>query len=396
MAFRFPKKSFRFVIILIVILNLLFAINTSAFTNQAEQNNLLKNSTLQEYSFNEIGIFVNSLIWDGIGTFELLINKTFDLDNVGSAFLIIEFTSEGDRPESPGYTFVGEFNLQPFESTLSRSIISIDDAEEIRQFAIPLNAEGRIYSNSLILNVSCTNELSSGDSGTLTIKATSRILIGNALLLDTYGHYSAQVFPDKQSGISSLSGLRLRSYIPITIENSTLLEKSTCDLEITLQIIGEISVSLTFIDSSDTTHPFEKNETTENTLDAETQFSPTIGSNFYSIEFVIYSNNLWGSDFNVTITSCVLDFSESQNGFGFSDLEIPFFQWPSIPIVGVIILFLWIMPYSILKYREWKKLPGEVDINILDDEDINILDPEGLTAGDDDDDIEETFDFEDD
>jgi len=261
LPFRFPKKSFRFVIILIVLLNLLFAINTSAFTNQAEQKNLLKNSTLQEYSFNEIGIFVNSLIWDGIGTFELLINKTFDLDNVGSAFLIIEFTSEGDRPESPGYTFVGEFNLQPFESTLSRSIISIDDAEEIRQFAIPLNAEGRIYSNSLILNVSCTNELSSGDSGTLTIKATSRILIGNALLLDTYGHYSAQVFPDKQSGISSLSGLRLRSYIPITIENSTLLEKSTCDLEITLQIIGEISVSLTFIDSSDTTHPFENNET---------------------------------------------------------------------------------------------------------------------------------------
>ena len=54
------------------------------------------------------------------------------------------------------------------------------------------------------------------------------------------------------------------------------------------------------------------------------------------------------------------------------------------------------MPYSILKYREWKKLPGEVDIQILDDDDINILDPEGLTAGDDDDEFEEAFDFEDD
>ena len=381
---------------MIVTLNLFFAINTSAFTNQAEQKNLLKNSTLQEYSFNDIGIFANSLIWDGKGTFELSINKTFDLNNIGPAFLILEFTSEGDRPESPGYSFAGEFNLQPFESTLSRSIIPIDDAEEIRQFAIPLNSEGRIYSNTLILNVSCTNELSSGDSGTLTIKDTSRIMIGKALLLETYGQYTGQVYPEKQSGMSSLSGLRLRSYIPITIENNTLIEKSTCDLEITLQIIGEISVSLTFFDSSDTTHPFEKNETSENTLDAETQFSPTIGSNFYSIEFVIYSNNLWGSDFNVTITSCIIDFSESQNRFGFSDLEIPFFQWPSIPIVGVVILFLWIMPYSILKYREWKKLPGEVDINILDDDDINILDPEGLTAGDDDDDIEETFDFEDD
>ncbi|MCG3254206.1 MAG: hypothetical protein KAX09_10160, partial [Candidatus Heimdallarchaeota archaeon] len=119
---------------MIVILNLFFAINAYAFTNQAEQKNLLKNSTLQEYSFNDIGIFVNSLVWDGIGIFELSINKTFDLSNIGSAFLIIEFTSEGDRPESPGYTFVGEFNLQPFESILSRSIISIDDAEEIRQF----------------------------------------------------------------------------------------------------------------------------------------------------------------------------------------------------------------------------------------------------------------------
>jgi len=375
---------------------LFFAINTSAFTNQAEQRNLLKNSTLQEYSFNDIGIFTNSLVWDGVGTFELSINKTFDLNNIGPAFLIIEFTSEGDRPESPGYAFVGEFNLQPFESALSRSIISIDDNEETRQFAIPLKSEGRIYSNNLNLNVSCTNEFSSGDSGTLTIKDSSRLLIGNALLLDAYGHFTAQVYPERQSGISSLSGLKLRSYIPLTIENTTLHEKSICDLEITLQIIGEVSVSLTFFDSSDTTHPFEKNQTSENTLGAETQFSPTIGSNFYSIEFVIYSNNLWGADFNVTITSCIIDFTESQNGFGFSDLEIPFFQWPTIPFVGVIILFLWIMPYSILKYREWKKLPGEVDINILDDEDINILDPEGLTAGDDDDDIEEAFDFEDD
>ncbi|NPE07091.1 MAG: hypothetical protein GNW80_02315 [Asgard group archaeon] len=396
MAFRFLKKSFGIVFLLIITLNLFFVFNTSAFTNQTEQSNLLRNSTLQEYSFNDIGIFTNSLVWNGIGTFELSMNKTFDLSNIGPAFLIIEFTSEGDQPESPGYTFAGEFNLQSFESTLSRSIIPIDDAEEIRQFALPLQSEGRIYSNNLILNVSCINELSSSDSGTLTIKETSRILIGNALLLDAFGHYTAQVYPEKQNGMSSLSGLKLRSYIPITIENNTLLEKSTCDLEITLQIKGEVSVSLTFFDSSDTTHPFEKNETSENTFDAETQFSPTIGSNFYSIEFVIYSNNLWGSDFNVTITSCIIDFSESQNRFGFSDLEIPFFQWPSIPIVGVIILFLWIMPYSVLKYREWKKLPGEVDINILDDEDINILDPEGLTAGDDDDDIEETFDFEDD
>lgn len=396
MAFRFLRKSFGIAILLIVTFNLFFVINISAFSNQAEQRNLLKNSTLQEYSFNDIGIFTNSLVWDGIGIFELSMNKTFDLNNIGPAFLIIEFTSEGDRPESPGYTFAGEFNLQPFESTLSRSIIPIDDDEEIRQIAIPLQSDGRIYSNNLIINVSCTNELSSSDSGTLTIKETSRMLIGNALLLDTYGHYTAQVYPEKQSGLSSLSGLKLRSYIPITIENNALLEKSTCDLEITLQIIGEISISLTFFDSSDTTHPFVKNETSENTLDAETQFTPTIGSNFYSIEFVVYSNNLWGSDFNVTITSCIIDFTESQNGFGFSDLEIPFFQWPSIPIVGVIILFLWIMPYSVLKYREWKKLPGEVDINILDDEDINILDPEGMTAGDDDDDIEETFDFEDD
>ncbi|MBK5112826.1 MAG: hypothetical protein JJE41_04295 [Candidatus Heimdallarchaeota archaeon] len=355
-----------------------------------------KSSTLQEYSFNDIGIFSNSLIWDGAGTFELSIYKTFDLNNIGPALLVIDFTSDGDRPESPGYVFEGEFNLQPFESTLSRSIIPIDDSEETIQFAIPMFAEGRIFSNHLVINISCTNEYSSSDSGTLTIKETSRLFIGDALLLDNYGQFAAHVFPEKQSGMSSLSGLKVRSYIPLTIENNSLLEKSECNLELTVQIIGEISVSLTFFDASDATHSFVKNQTSVNTLNAKTQFSPAIGSNFYTIELVIFSDKLWGSDFNVTITSCTIELTESQNRFGFSDLEIPFFQWPSIPIVGIVILFLWIMPYSILKYREWKKLPGEVDINIIDDEDINILDPEGLTAGDDDDDIEEAFDFEDD
>ncbi|NHJ31734.1 MAG: hypothetical protein FK732_02620 [Asgard group archaeon] len=398
MAFRILKLSIIIVVLLIVTFNSFFAIFTHAITNQTDKTILLKNSTHHEYRFSDIGIFTNSLDWNGVGTFELSINKTFDLNNIGPALLIIEFTSDGDRPESPGYTFIGEFNLQPFESILSRSIISTDDSEEIRQFAIPLNAEGRIYSNNLVLNISCTNEYSSGDSGTLTIKDTSRLLIGDFHLLNNYGNYQVQVYPEKQSGTSSLSGLKLRSFIPLTIKNETLFEKSECNLDITLQFIGEISVSLTFFDANERAYPFEKNQTSENTLNAKTQFSPEFGSNFYSIELVIYSDNLWGSDFNVTLTDCNLELAESQKGFGFgfSDLEIPFFQWPAIPIVGIIILFLWIMPYSVLKYREWKKLPGEVDINILDDEDINILDPEGLTAGDDDDDIEEAFDFEDD
>jgi len=269
---------------------------------------------------------------------------------------------------------------------------------KIIQLAIPLSAKGRIYSNHLALNISYTNEHSSSDSGILTIKETSRLFIGDVLLLENYGQFTTQVFPEKQVGTSSLSGLKLRSYLSLSIENNSLLENSECKLDLEIQVIGEVSVSLTFFDASSKAHPFEKNQTSEETIIAKTQFLPTIGSNFYTIELVIYSDNLFGSDFNVTISSCNVDLFESQIGFGFgfSDLEIPFFQWPSIPIVGVVILFLWVMPYTILKYREWKKLPGEVDINIIDDEDINILDPEGLTAGDDDDEFEEAFDFEDD
>ncbi len=385
----------KIMILLFVMLNVVAAFSR-AISEQNNYQELVTNSNLHEYSFNDIGIFSNVLSWAGAGTFVLSINETFDFNNIGSAILVIDFTSEGDRPESPGYQVKGEFNLQPFEASITRAIIPIDNNEEIVQFAIPLSADGRIYSNHLALNISCTNEYSSSNSGILTIKETSRLFIGDVLLLENYGLFPTQVFPEKQIGTSSLSGLKLRSYLSMTIKNNSLLEHSECTLNLDILITGEVSVSLTFFDANSKAHPFEKNQTSENTIKAETHFIPVIGSNFYSIELVIYSDNLFGSDFNVTITNCNIELTETQHGFGFNDLEIPFFQWPSIPIVGVIVLFLWIMPYSILKYREWKKLPGEVDINIIDDEDINILDPEGMTAGDDDDDFEEAFDFEDD
>ena len=101
-------------IFLFVMINILF-VTTKAYQEQTEFPETFSNSTLQEYKFTDLGIFSNTLTWTGVGTFDLSFNKTFDLDNIGPAILVIDFTAEGDRPESPGYQIKGEFNLLSFE-----------------------------------------------------------------------------------------------------------------------------------------------------------------------------------------------------------------------------------------------------------------------------------------
>jgi hypothetical protein len=184
----------------------------------------------------------------------------------------------------------------------------------------------------------------------------------------------------------------------MTIENETLVNNAEYQMQLDIQLDGDISISAVIYDESDNVGVFSKNETSETTLIATSRFQPIKGVNYCKIEITVYGGSIWSTPFNVSVTSCQIRLEESQgNGFGFGDLEIPFFQWPSIPIVGVIVLLLWAMPYSILKYREWKKLPDEVDLNIIDDEEeLNILDSEGLTADDDDDDIDDTYESWDD
>ena len=100
-------------------------------------------------------------------------------------------------------------------------------------------------------------------------------------------------------------------------------------------------------------------------------------------------------DYNFTMMNCYLEVKPARTGWGFDNLVIPFFNWPAHPFIGIILLSLWIMPYSILKYREWKKDPNEISLNQLDNDDgANVLDPEGLTASDDGDDIDENFNLE--
>jgi len=169
-------------------------------------------------------------------------------------------------------------------------------------------------------------------------------------------------------------------------------------MQFSITIQGAVSASLFLYDKNWESYSMEKNQTDEFTTDVSVEISPHLGVNLYTLETSIYSESIWSTSFNVSISTVQLNVEYTEkSGFGFGNLEIAFFTWPSYPIVGVIILALWILPYSILKYRAWKKLPGEVEINFLDDEDaINILDPEGLSVDDQDDDIDETYDFEED
>ncbi|MHA1187572.1 MAG: hypothetical protein ACTSSK_12000 [Candidatus Heimdallarchaeota archaeon] len=145
---------------------------------------------------------------------------------------------------------------------------------------------------------------------------------------------------------------------------------------------------------------FKENETVANGFNASVKFTPNAGSNIFLLEVLAYGPAIWSTDFNVTFITSYLTVNYDPDGPGIDlgNLEIPFFHWPGTPVIGVVVLALWVLPYTILKYREWKKMPGEVEINVLDDDEgINIMDPEGMSSGDDyDDDIEEVFDFDED
>jgi hypothetical protein len=361
-------------------------------SNQITTNNL--DSDFQEYTFAELGIFIEPLSWSNTGVFHITLNKTFDLENLGPALLLLDFTSEGDKPDSPGYEIEGEFNSIRFESVIAKAIIPIETTTK-NSISIPLNTQGRIYGNNLFLNISCQNEMTSSKEGILTISETSRLLVGDSLLIDSFGDYASTIYPNSLSGITSLGGIKVSSFIQLTINNETLIQNAEHKINLEITLDGDISLSALLYDETDSVSVFSKNETSTTTLTASAKFQPILGVNYCEIEFSIYGGSLWSTTFNISITNCHILLEESQGGFGFGfgDLEIPFFQWPAVPIVGVIVLLLWVLPYSVLKYREWKKLPNEVELNYLeDDEELNILDPNGITTEDDDDDIDETYD----
>ncbi len=390
-AFRFSLiLSILIFIILIQIIN--YSNSNSSIGYPKYENSNYTETSLQEYSFANIGLFLEPFSWDGLGQFHTSINKTFDLNNNGPIILVLEFYSEGDKPDYPGYDIYGIFNQISFTSCISRDMLSSSNENCVSKIAIPLKSEARIYGNNLFINISCKNEQIGYNSGILTIKETSQLFVGNSLIIDSYGSFTSNIFPNEFNGVAPLGGLKIASYVQLTIVNETLLEKSNYEMLLDITYEGDISLSAILYDERNNVYVFNKNETSTNKLKVNSEFNIKKGVNYCKIEFSIYSGSLWGTYFNISITNCQVLIVESQGGFGFgfSDLEIPFFQWPSIPIVGIIILLLWIMPYSILKYREWKKIPNEIEVNILDDEEFNILDPEGLAIIDDDE-FDDTF-----
>ncbi len=391
-VFRLSKQMLvHFTILCLMISSFTISINqVSSEKNKSEM--IQSTSSLQEYSFIELGIYIEPLSWEGLGSFQISLNETFDLDNVGPVMIILDFTSQGDLPDNPGYQIKGTFNLLDFESEISRSMISSDDEELVRQIVIPTDSEGRYYSNQMELNISCLNEYSSLSSGTLEIKSSSRVLIGDVLLIENFDNYPIQVFPKNQIGVSDIGGLTLFSYIQFTIENETLINAAKYSLNLTIRFTGDVRISLTLFDNNSEASPFTKNQTTANIITATAELQPSHGVNYYSIGLSIYGDSLWGTNFNVTFVNCTVNLIEALGGFGLFNLDIPFFQWPSVPIVGVVALVLWFVPYTLLKFRKWQKSTKEFSFTSLDD-DLDIVDPEGIATDDDHDDIKDAFEF---
>ena len=393
------KISIGIFVILLSFTSSFMKINQGSYSPIEYSPNNTIQSTVQEYSFNDLGITINQFIWSEKGTFQLFVNKTFDINNNGPIVLLLEFSTQGDNPDSPGYKILGEFNQHSFETSIPRWMIgSSDNHGVIKQLAIPLEGEGRLYSNYFELTIEVKNEFDAFAEGSLQILGSSKLLIGDDLLVDTFGHFSAKMYTEFLFGTTTLGGIRAKSYIQMTINNETLLSYGNYQLQFSLEIHGEVAVSLFLFDTNMQSFSMEKNQTDDYTSEITSDISPVLGVNLYTLEIAVYSENIWSSTFNISILNVYLNVEYTEkSGFGFDDLEIPFFQWPSYPVVGVIILAIWILPYSVLKYRAWKKLPGEVEINFLEDDDaINIMDPEGLSVDDQDDDIDETFEFDED
>ncbi|MHA1500640.1 MAG: hypothetical protein ACTSSB_02230 [Candidatus Heimdallarchaeota archaeon] len=370
-----------------------------AQTTLAQNDNLNSQSTLQEYSFNSLGIAIAPFSWSGIGSFSLTYNKTFDFNNNGPTLLILSFTSNGDQPDFPGFELTGEFNTNSYSSTIINSIVPTDGVTT-RELVIPLYESSRTFGNYFEITIEAESKYSSGASGTLTILDDSKFLVGDVLEIEANGNFPTDVYPKSLTGRTSIGGVSVYTALQFTITNNTLVDFSEFLYTTHVEFQGDVSINLRLIAYDGRDYDFQQSETSSNEIDGSVQFIPKVGSNFFLVEVRAYGANIWSIDFNVTFTSNYLTISTNPDGpnGGLGDLEIPFFQWPSTPIIGIIVLALWVLPYTILKYREWKKMPGEVEINVLDDdESINIMDPEGMSSGDDyDDDIEEVFDFDED
>ncbi|NHJ85257.1 MAG: hypothetical protein FK734_07330, partial [Asgard group archaeon] len=249
-AFRIKKQVI--ILLLLVIINLVIIGLTSRSITLIEKNELDANATsgtVKEYSFLTLGIIIDPLEWSSKGTFELSINETFDFSNSGPAMLILDFSSEGDKPDSPGYELEGKFNLEIFDSVISRSILpSSGNGDVVRQIVIPFDAEGRVFSNQFTMTISCINDYSSNYEGLLLIHSSSKFVIGDVLLINDYGNYSAPVFPEKLEGTTSLGGIKLYSYFQFTIDNETIVSKADSKMSFVIEYTGDVSLSLVMFD----------------------------------------------------------------------------------------------------------------------------------------------------
>ena len=398
LALRIFFTSLVFITTLTLPISQAITLNSNAQNPLNHNDSLTSQSTLQEYSFSDLGIIIEPLSWSGLGSFKLTYNKTFDFNNNGPTILIMSFTSSGDRPDQPGFEITGKFNTHSYSTTMINSILPTDGVT-IRELAIPLYETSRTFGNYFEIIIEAESKHTSGVSGTLTILEDSKFLVGDVLAVDANGKFPTDVYPDTLTGKTSIGGVAVYSVLQITITNDSLVDDSEFLFTTQVEFQGDVTVNLRLIAYDNTDYDFQQNETGTEEFDAGVKFTPKTGSNIFLLEVRAYGSAIWSIDFSVTFTSSYLSVYENlddpNNGLG--NLEIPFFHWPSTPVIGIVVLALWVLPYTILKYREWKKVPGEVEINVLDDEGISIMDPEGLASGDEyDDDFEEVFDFDED
>jgi hypothetical protein len=363
---------------------------------QASQSFITKenNSNLKEYPLWELGFTLEPFSWSGEGYYNKSYNQEFDLQVTGSALLIINFTMVGDEPDSPGCKIIGYFNDQPFEEVISKNVLKALDSSntETQIIAIALPGKARIFGNYLSITFEVTNEMWNTKEGTLYLSSESCLQVGDALTVKNNGSYNTKLYPNQFHAVTSITEVSLRSIFQIAIQNETFLKTSQFTFHAKVHFEGLGGLSINVKNEKQNPLDIKINETSSQELNITCDLQPSLGVNTYTIELYCYNDDLFSNHF-------ILVFEEASiiiigDGKSTENIYFPFFQWPSYPIVGIIILALWFLPFTILKYREWKKAPDELLINTIDKkhtlEGQDLFDPEGIASGDDDD-IEEDF-----
>ncbi|MEA2071393.1 MAG: hypothetical protein U9O98_08895 [Asgard group archaeon] len=358
-------------------------------------------SQQQKYPLVDLGFYLTVFNWSGEGLFQKQFTKSFSLENEGPTFLILDIKVKYYLPDDPGYYFKGSFNGDTFEKILQKSTLaSTTDTSDYFPFVIPLPALARRYHNNLTLIIEAENDVQGGIYGELEIQQNAYLLVGENQTIEKKGKYETKILPSQFSGKTSLIGIDFLVHTQFSIANETLLKTSDFVFSFNFVFNGKIDASFYVIGKDGNEEVFFTNKSNDDYIAANISLLPGSGSNFLDIKITVFGESIWSTKYDFTISeSCleVIPNPDKKPIFEFGDITMSFFQWPSSTLLGICVLLLWLVPVSVLKFKDMKKGPYDVDLtdlDIVDDEDINLGEPEGIAAGDDDDDFEDTYDFD--